>query len=369
MKQIIIIGGGIAGLVASTHLAREGLSCVLIEKKNYPVHKVCGEYISNEALPYLKSMGLLPNDILLPQILRFQLSSVTGESKLLPLSLGGFGISRYYFDHFLYSKAVEAGVDVITDTAVEGVEFVNDGFVVTTSQGQYMADVVLGAFGKRSTLDARLDRPFIKKRSPYLGVKYHARLDHPQDLISLHNFNGGYCGVNTVENQIVNICYLAHREKLRQFKNIKAMEENVLFKNPFLREIFTKASFIFDKPETINEINFETKCPVENHLVMIGDAAGMITPLCGNGMAMAIHSAKIASLNVIKYFRQGRDRERLESDYAKQWNSTFRGRLWSGRQIQRLFGSETASSLAINLAVHFPPLADLLIRNTHGKPF
>ena len=144
MKQIIIIGGGIAGLVASTHMAKEGLSCTLIEKRNYPAHKVCGEYISNEALPYLKSMGLLPQ-ILLPRILRFQLSSVTGKSKLLPLSQGGFGISRYCFDHFLYSKAIEAGVNVITDTTVDNVEFANDEFIVTTQQGKHSAKIVLGA--------------------------------------------------------------------------------------------------------------------------------------------------------------------------------------------------------------------------------
>jgi menaquinone-9 beta-reductase len=369
MKQIIIVGGGIAGLVASIHMVRAGLSCMLIEKKNYPTHKVCGEYISNEALPYLKSLDLLPPNIILPQILRFQLSSVSGESKVIPLNLGGFGISRYCFDHFLYSKALEAGVEVTTDTPVEKVEFVNDGFLVTTSQTVFRADLVLGAFGKRSTLDARLNRSFIKKRSPYLGVKYHVQLDHPEDLIALHNFNGGYCGVSPVENHIVNICYLAQREKLKQFKSIKSMEENVLFQNPILRQIFAKATFILDRPETINEINFETKAPVENHLLMIGDAAGMITPLCGNGMAMAIQSAKLASTNVITYFRENGTRVQLERNYASQWNSTFRSRLWAGRQIQRLFGSESASSLAINLAVHFPPIADLLIRNTHGKPF
>src|SRR5688572_21083437 len=168
MKQIIIVGGGIAGLVASIHMVRAGLSCMLIEKKNYPTHKVCGEYISNEALPYLKSLDLLPPNIILPQILRFQLSSVSGESKVIPLNLGGFGISRYCFDHFLYSKALEAGVEVTTDTPVEKVEFVNDGFLVTTSQTVFRADLVLGAFGKRSTLDVRLNRSFIKKRSPYL---------------------------------------------------------------------------------------------------------------------------------------------------------------------------------------------------------
>lgn len=79
------------------------------------------------------------------------------------------------------------------------------------------------------------------------------------------------------------------------------MEEAVLFRNPFIRSIFEKSEFLFDRPETINEISFQTKQPVENHILMIGDAAGMIAPLCGNGMAMAIHSAKIVSERLLQY--------------------------------------------------------------------
>ena len=70
------------------------------------------------------------------------------------------------------------------------------------------------------------------------------------------------------------------------------MERQVLLKNPHLKRIFSEADFVFGRPEVINEISFETKDPVENHILMAGDAAGMITPVCGNGMAIAIHSGK-----------------------------------------------------------------------------
>ena len=236
-----------------------------------------------------------------PRIQRFQLSSVRGKNKILPLDLGGFGISRYTFDFFLYEKAKSLGVIFYLKEEVEKILFDNEKFFVKTQNRQLEADIVIGAFGKRSKVDIQLDRSFIQKRSPYVGVKYHIKTDHPDDLIALHNFDGGYCGISNVEEGKTNLCYLTHRENVRRFKSIKEMEEAILFKNPFLKNIFTNSQFLFDKPETINEISFETKLPVEAHILMTGDAAGMITPLCGNGMAMAIHSAKIVSDLLVKY--------------------------------------------------------------------
>ena len=102
---------------------------------------------------------------------------------------------------------------------------------------------------------------------------------------------------------------------------------------------------------------------------MCGDAAGMITPLCGNGMAMAIHSAKIASELIISFCEDKISREELEKNYLQQWNSQFTKRLWAGRQIQKLFGSVRASDFAVNLARHAKPVAKFLISKTHGNPF
>ncbi len=98
MKKAIIAGGGLAGLVTANILGRAGIACTVIEKNEYPFHRVCGEYISNETVPFLKSLGLYPDEFSPPQISRFQLTSVNGKSAFLPLGLGGFGISRFSFD-------------------------------------------------------------------------------------------------------------------------------------------------------------------------------------------------------------------------------------------------------------------------------
>ena len=368
--QVVVVGGGISGLVAAIQLAIAGIQCYVVERKIYPFHRVCGEYISNETVPFLQSCNLFPHRYNPPRIQRFQLSSVRGKSKILPLDLGGFGISRHAFDFFLYEKATSLGVIFYLKEEVEKIQFDNEKFSITTQARQLEADIVVGAFGKRSKVDIQLNRSFIQKRSPYVGVKYHIKTDHPDDLIALHNFEGGYCGISNVEDGKTNLCYLTHRENVKRFKSIKEMEEAVLFKNPFLKNIFTNSQFLFDKPETINEISFETKLPVDAHILMAGDAAGMITPLCGNGMAMAIHSAKIVSDLIIKHTRQEKlSRIRLEQQYTEAWNRLFKNRLWFGRQVQKLFGNEWASNATVNLAINVGPIAKMIIKGTHGNPF
>ena len=143
----------------------------------------------------------------------------------------------------------------------------------------------------------------------------------------------------------------------------------MLYKNPFLKSIFKNSEFLYDRPEVINEISFATKAPVEDHVLMAGDAAGMITPLCGNGMAMAIHSAKVLSELVMDYSNGKLTQVELEKIYSKKWNSLFARRLWIGRQVQRLFGGEWSSNLAVNLMRKSKPIAELIIRNTHGEFF
>jgi flavin-dependent dehydrogenase len=367
-KTIVIVGGGLAGLVCA-NLLSQSAKVVLLEKKQYPFHRVCGEYISNETIPFLKRNGLYPNFLELPSIRQLWLTSVNGQKAEIDLGLGGFGISRFQLDHFLYQKAREKGVAVFENCEATQITFQDELFEIETTNRKFTADVVIGSFGKRSRLDKTLQRNFIQKKSPYVGIKYHIRTQHPNHVIALHNFKDGYCGISNIEEGKSTLCYLTHRNNVRQFKSIAEMERQVLFKNPYLKKIFSESEFLYEKPETINEISFETKGPIEQHLLMSGDAAGMITPLCGNGMALAIHSAKVVSELVHQFLQGAINRSQLENQYAQQWRALFAKRLWAGRQIQNLFGSEWASNIAVNLARYTPSIAQFLVKQTHGDEF
>lgn len=368
IRKIAIVGGGLAGLIAAIRLQKAGFSCTLFEKKVYPFHRVCGEYVSNEVLPFLKKEQLLPTNFNLPNINVLQLSSVSGKTTKLSLDLGGFGISRYTFDHFLAQQARSCGVEII-HAEVDQITFNEKEkiFSVAVGESTHEADLVIGAFGKRSKLDASLHRSFMEKRSPYVGVKYHIRTQHPGNVIALHNFNGGYCGLSNIEEGKSTLCYLVHRNLVKRHKSIRELEKVVLFENPHLRNIFSSAEFFFEKPETINEISFETKEPVYHHILMAGDAAGMIAPLCGNGMAMAIRSGKLVSDLIVEASVNQRPHSWLEETYAQQWRNLFAKRLRTGRMIQHyLFGSAWPSRLAVSLAVNFTSIANFIVKRTHG---
>jgi flavin-dependent dehydrogenase len=371
MQDVVVVGGGLAGLVNAIQLARAGLQVLLIEKKQYPFHKVCGEYVSYEVLPFIQSLGIFPDKLGASHITTMQVTSPSGKNQLrIPLDLGGFGLSRYVLDNHLYQLALQAGAQVILGKSAEKIEFNGNTFQVHLSDGSLQeSKLVVGAFGKRSKLDKRLNRNFINQRSPYVGVKYHLYTDFPKDLIALHNFQDGYCGVCAIEDNKYNLCYLTTRNNIKKYGSVEEMENQTMYKNPFLQKIRSNAVFLFDKPEVINEISFAPKKAVEAHILMSGDSAGLITPLCGNGMAMAIHAANILSGLIIRYYKESWTRETLENIYQQQWQQMFARRLWVGRQTQKLFGSKWVSSMAVGLLQHVKPAARFIMKQTHGKVF
>ncbi|MDE0771222.1 MAG: NAD(P)/FAD-dependent oxidoreductase [Salibacteraceae bacterium] len=365
--DIIVIGGGLGGLCSTLHLSKKGLKVLLIEKHEYPKHKVCGEYISNEVLPYLNALGFDPFDFGAKAISDFTLSTPGSRSVKTKLPLGGFSISRYCLDWELAKKAQAAGAEIV-HASVTDIQFENDRFRVLTKDEEFTAPLAIGSFGKRSNLDVKLDRDFIKKPSPFLGVKAHYKGNFPENAVGLHNFEGGYCGISKVENDNINICYLADFKSFKQYKNIDDFQEQVLSKNTFLKEILDNAKLAFEKPLTISQVSFERKHPVENHMIMCGDSAGMIHPLAGNGMSMAIKAAQVASLLILK-FKSGKINSRLEleKDYLKAWNSEFSGRLRSSHVISRLFRLGLFSELLIIGLNFIPFILPTIITKTHGK--
>ncbi len=366
--DVLIVGGGLAGLTAAIHLAGEGLQALVVEKATYPHHKVCGEYLSNEISPYLDFLGIqLPGAIPISQ---FQLSTVRGRSLKTTLPLGGQGISRYTLDHILYRKALEKGATVLKDT-VTSIKSNNGGFRVGTTAGNSISCyLVIGAYGKRSQLDRQLDRPFIKRKSPWLGVKGHYSIkDFPDHLVALHTFNGGYAGLSRTESGMVNFCYLAHYKSFEKEKDVNSFTIKTVAANPYLRAFLKEATPVFEQPLTIAQISFENKRAVENKILMCGDTAGLIHPLCGNGMAMAIHSAKIASELILNHFQRNTfDAEKLYKDYQAAWNRKFATRMRVGRHLQYLLMQPLLCDRLIGMTVRSPWLLQQLIRSTHGQP-
>src|SRR5215210_5552045 len=360
--DIAIVGGGLAGLCLAIQGAEEQYSVILFEKEEYPFHKVCGEYISLESWDFLQRLGVQLDQFTLPGIKTLQVSDSNGKAYTFNLPLGGFGISRYSLDNTIYHIALAKGVEVCTNSKVNNVEYNEEQFVITYADKKVQTKVAAGTFGKRSNLDVKLKRPFVMQRpntlNNYIGIKYHIRYPHMPYYIYLHNFYNGYCGLSKIEDNKSCLCYLTTAENLRNCKNsIEELQRQVLYKNPKLKKIFTSAEFLFEQPLAISQISFDKKSQVENHVLMLGDAAGMISPLCGNGMSMAMHSAKLAFQQIKKFLSHEITRTQMEEAYLTSWKNKFSKRLWMGRNVQRFFGGNLSTSLFIKSMHYFTPVS------------
>ena len=372
--DITVIGGGLAGLAISIQLANKGFSVALFEKEQYPFHKVCGEYISMESWAFIESLGLPLTDMNLPRINKLLVSAPNGNTLQHVLPLGGFGISRFTIDNELKNIAIKAGVKLYENTRVEEVVFDGNIFYLQVKNTKVTSKVCTGSFGKRSNLDIKWKRQFLKssnrKLNNYIGVKYHIETDVAPDTIALHNFKDGYCGISKIEKNCYCLCYLTSAANLKDNNNsIEEMEKNVLYKNKYLKNIFESSTKLYKTPLAISQISFDKKSQVHDHVLLCGDAAGLITPLCGNGMSMALHSSKIAAALINDFLLYKIDRVQMENNYQKEWQQLFAKRLSAGRFIQQLFGKVWATNVFIGTMKMLPNLTDKLIRQTHGEPF
>ncbi|HEX8331931.1 MAG TPA: NAD(P)/FAD-dependent oxidoreductase [Segetibacter sp.] len=372
--DVAIIGGGLAGLSLAIQCADKGYAVVLFEKETYPFHKVCGEYISMESWNFLEALEVPLRGLKLPLINSLQASDFSGKTYNFELPLGGFGISRFLLDNSLYEIALKKGVEVLTSTKVNNISYKEDLFELTTNAGDYFSKVAAGSYGKRSNIDIKINRSFVQQKANklnnYVGVKYHVRYPHSPDTIALHNFENGYCGISAVEEDKCCLCYLTTAENLQKAHNsIPLMEKTILSQNPTLAKIFSEAEFLYSQPSVISQISFDYKSQVEDHMLMIGDAAGMITPLCGNGMSMALHGSKIAFQSIDNFLQKKYAQDKMEKEYTGKWKRNFAKRLWIGRRVQQLFGGNTSTALFLKTMNAFPALAKQIIKSTHGEPY
>jgi flavin-dependent dehydrogenase len=359
--DIAIIGGGLAGLSLAILEARAGQQVLLFEKKQYPAHKVCGEYISLESWRFLSELGVPLADWDLPILKRLQLSS---PAKLLelPLDLGGFGLSRYKLEQKLLELAERAGVEVHANCNVQQVDQQSTGFSLQTDAGIFQAKQAAGSWGRRSAL---------YKQTPqtrnFVGVKWHLQGIMPADLIALHNFEGGYAGMSRIEDDLSCFCYLVDSERLKAAGSITALEQKIRQENPFLQQQLETLSPIWEAPLTISQVSFSPKTTAYQGVFLLGDAAGSIAPLAGNGMSMALHAAYLLH-GLLKEHREQPQLD-LYAAYDRAWKKQFKLRTAVSYRIQGLFGRNALTTPLLYTVAAWPFLGKQLMKLTHGRDF
>ncbi len=367
----IIIGAGLAGSSAAVHLARRGRCVLLLEKRRLPASKLCGEFLSPEVTASFGKLGVLGAVYAAGahRITRAVMTAPGGARFMGRLPGTALGLSRLRLDKILFDRAREAGAEARDGTSVRAVEgALGEGFCVQATDGEaFHGRIILGAYGKRGVLDRALGRPFLQENSGLVAFKAHYAGAGVAGRIELHAFPGGYCGLSHVEDGLANLCWIGHARHLKDAGGTpEAMLDASLAQNPALAARLRMMRRVSSGFEAISQVSLAPKSAFEQSICMIGDAAGMIAPLCGDGMAMALRSAELATPLADVYLDGRIGAEAFRAGYAARWQKAFAVRLWLGRRVHRAAFRPGAAAAVVRAFRLAPPLGRLVMRQTRG---
>jgi flavin-dependent dehydrogenase len=294
----LIVGGGLAGGALATTLAEAGRSVVLLEREAGPHDKVCGEFLSREAILYLNALGVDPLTLGACRIHSVRLSAGSGVATVR-LPFPALSLSRRALDDALLRRAAEAGADVRLGARAQSLEAEPDGWRARLPTG----DEVLGkaAFLATGKHDLRgWPRPAGRQRD-LIGFKMYLTLAPAQAAqlaghVELTLFRGGYAGLEPVEGGLTNLCLLVRRTRYAALgQNWEALLEAMGGDCPLLADRLRGAVPCWDRPLAVSSIPYGYVRRMGDGLWRLGDQAAVIPSFAGDGMSIALHSARLAA--------------------------------------------------------------------------
>ena len=261
MKEITIIGGGLAGLSLGIALRHRHISVTLHEAGTYPRHRVCGEFISGLRPETFAELGL--TGLLNPAIPQRTIAWLKGDRQVfsgyLPNPAGA--ISRYRLDALLRTRFEALG-----------------GHLLTNSR--------LNPSNTESTVWCAGRIP---AKSPWLGLKCHVRGLELQADLEMHLGRLGYVGLARVDEDLVNVCGLFHQNRSLTGPNL-LLQYLTAGGLTALRTRLEAAALDQSSASAVAGFQLGWQ-PARPGQLALGDACGMIPPFTGNGMSMAFESA------------------------------------------------------------------------------
>ena len=293
----LVIGGGPAGAMTAIKLAEAGRRVTLVEREAGPHHKVCGEFLSREAVEYLRGISISPAELGAAPIRFVRLSSGSRRTEAA-LPFQALSLSRCVLDAALLTRAAATNCEVRRGAEVEGLQFERDEWRARLRSGMVIsAKTVFLANGKH---DLRGWKRAAGKQSDLIGFKLHWRLRPAQtaalrECIELFLFRGGYGGLSLVEEETANLCLVVQRATFRRAGGWTAILAAILEENIHLRRCFQGAVALHARPLAISPIPYGYLATQAGGLWLVGDQAAVIPSFTGDGMSIALHTAALAA--------------------------------------------------------------------------
>ncbi len=293
----LVIGGGLAGSMVAMRLAAAGRDVVLLEKEREAHHKVCGEFLSREAIHYLRQAEVEPLHLGAHAIQHVRLhSGRKAVEARLPFT--ALSLSRHTLDETLLLKAREAGCNVRRGACVERLEATRDGWSVRLRSGETIrTKTVFLATGKH---DVNAWERGEATQPDLVGFKMHWKLVKAQSeflrgIMELFLFRGGYGGLSMIEGGTANLSLVVLRNTLRLLGGWTELLQSIRNEVPALRERLHDGSPCWQKPLAISPIPYGHLGGPADGVWRVGDQVAVIPSFTGDGMSIALHSAILAT--------------------------------------------------------------------------
>ena len=325
-EEIVIVGGGPAGASAACRLARAGRAPVLIERERAPRHRICGEFVSVEAQAYIADLGIDPRALGGAPIRTVRLAC--GHALVeAPLPFEGVGLTRRTLDAALLRRAEATGARVLRGPVVRAVVPDGDGFRVEIRGREGLrARRVLLATGKHDL--SAPQRPLHRHRNGLIGFKTYFSLRPAAragfgDAVEVVLFEGGYAGLQAVEDGLVNLCLLVHREAFaRAGGQWAGLLRHLCATSPHLGARLDGAAERLERPLSIAQVPYgfvhRDGAEAPDGLFRLGDQMGVIPSFSGDGIAIALHSAGLAAAAVLAEAGSAAFHRRMRADITRQ---------------------------------------------------
>jgi menaquinone-9 beta-reductase len=357
----LVIGGGPAGSMLALRFAAAGCRVTLIEKEPAAHDKVCGEFLSREAIHYLSQAGIDPLALGAQPINTVRLSS---GNRIIsaPLPFQALSLSRRTLDEALLTRAAEM-CDVIRGILVNSLCSGDGNWSALLSTGDSMrASAVFLATGKH---DLRgFARP-TGRQSDLIGFKMHwrlppAQIDALRGVMDLYLFPGGYGGLSLIENYVANLCLVVRRSILRAHGAWPELLAAILGENCHLRSLLSGAQPLWPRPLAISPIPYGYLASDSRGLWCIGDQAAVIPSFTGDGISIALHSAALAA----EMFLAGLS----PSDFHRSLRAQLHSSMSLATVLSRLAVTSPGRAAALLAASAFPRAMTAIADSTRIPP-
>jgi len=376
--DVLIIGAGPAGATAATFLARSNasISVIILEKDTFPRNKPCGgaltvriferfEYLSPEQTESVVHGGYLyaPN----------LTSKVKIEDPEKPV---GYMVLRENFDNILVEKAKESGAKLIENAIIENFEILSNEIKVKLQDGtRITAKILLGADGVTSIV-AKKTKLKKKWKDDELGMCILAQKELNKDEMEIFNPKGLSVHIHIGYKNLFGYFWTFYKKNhvnvglgcLLSEKKDKKVNLKTAFKD-YLKHLEDKKII-----PSLKRLNLKLKGAMvplkkpldrtyDHRVLLLGDSAGFVNPLSGEGIYYAMASGEDAAIAIIELKQRGKDYTKKNLKlYEKIWKKDFGGELKKILFIRRFIMASATINNVITYANNDAKFRDLIMK-------